>query len=145
MFIDYNLALVVGGGLSFTAALLHLAVVAGGPSWYHLFGAGRGFVRAAQAGRWYPAVITLAIAAVLAVFALYALSAAALMPALLLLRPVLCMITLIYLIRGVAGPLVLRNTGRSDRFIWISSAVCLVFGLVHLLGLVQVWTLLDER
>ena len=56
-----------------------------------------------------------------------------------MLLPALCAITLVYLLRGIAGPFVLANTGRSQRFIVVSSLVCLGFGVVHLVGLVQVW------
>lgn len=135
----YNMALVIAAALSLLAALMHVGVIIRGPSWYHLFGAGDRFVRAAKAGRRFPAVITAGIALVLAAWAAYALSGAGVISRLPLLRPALCVITLVYLLRGMLGPLLLAGTGRSTRFILISSAVCLVFGLVHLLGVVQVW------
>lgn len=136
---EYNLALLIGALLSLLVALMHVGVIIKGPSWYHLFGAGARFVRAAQAGRRFPAAVTAGIALVLAAWSAYALSGAGLIDPLPLLRPALCAITLIYLLRGLLGPFVLAGTGRSARFILISSAVCLVFGLVHLVGLVQVW------
>lgn len=135
----YNMALVIAAALSLLAALMHVGVIIRGPSWYHLFGAGDRFVRAAKAGRRFPAVITAGIALVLAAWAAYALSGAGVISGLPLLRPALCVITLVYLLRGMLGPLLLAGTGRSTRFILISSAVCLVFGLVHLLGVVQMW------
>lgn len=135
----YNMALVIAAALSLLAALLHVAVIIRGPSWYHLFGAGDRFVRAAKAGRRFPAVVTAGIALILAAWAAYALSGAGLFDRLPLLRPALCVITLIYLLRGMLGPLLLAGTGRSTRFILISSAVCIIFGVVHLFGLVQVW------
>jgi hypothetical protein len=36
----YKTSLVVGAGLSIIAALLHMARIFGGPSWYRFFGAG---------------------------------------------------------------------------------------------------------
>ncbi|BEM27283.1 hypothetical protein SME05J_08530 [Serratia marcescens] len=42
-----------------------------------------------------------------------------------------------YRLCGVAGPFALRDTGRSQRFIVVSSLICLGFGLVHLLGMTQ--------
>lgn len=135
----YNTALVIGAGLSLLAALMHVGVIMKGPSWYHLFGAGERFVRAAQAGRKFPAVITMGIALVLGAWSAYALSGAGVIDPLPLLRPALCVITLVYLLRGLLGPFVLAGTGRSVRFIMISSAICLMFGLVHLFGVVQVW------
>ncbi|QQZ41143.1 hypothetical protein IF690_24550 [Pseudomonas sp. SK3(2021)] len=135
----YNMALVIGAGLSLLAALMHVGVIMVGPSWYRLFGAGERFVRAAQAGRWFPAVVTAGIALVLAAWAVYALSAAGVIGPLPLLRPALIAITLVYLLRGLLGPVALAGTGRSRRFIFVSSTICLVYGLVHLFGLVQVW------
>lgn len=135
----YNIALVIAAALSLLAALMHVGVIIRGPSWYHLFGAGDRFVRAAKAGRWFPAVVTAGIALVLVAWAAYALSGAGVFDHLPLLRPALCVITLVYLLRGMLGPLLLAGTGRSTRFILISSAVCLIFGGVHLFGLVQVW------
>ncbi|BBH43528.1 hypothetical protein [Pseudomonas sp. KU43P] len=136
---EYNLALAIGAGLSLLASLMHVGVIMVGPSWYRLFGAGEGFVRAAQAGRWFPAVVTAGIALVLAAWAAYGLSGAGLIAPLPLLGPALCAITLVYLLRGMLGPFALAGTGRSSRFIWVSSAICLVYGLVHLVGVVQVW------
>ncbi|CAI8744189.1 Regulator SirB [Pseudomonas chlororaphis] len=135
----YNMALVIGAGLSLLAALMHVGVIMVGPSWYRLFGAGERFVRAAQAGRWFPAVVTAGIALVLAAWAAYALSAAGVIAPLPLLRPALIAITLVYLLRGLLGPVALAGTGCSRRFIFVSSTICLVYGLVHLFGLVQVW------
>lgn len=136
---EYNMALVIGAGLSLLAALMHVGVIVGGPSWYRLFGAGERFVRAAQAGRWFPALVTAGIALVLGAWAAYALSAAGVIEPLPLLRPALCAITLVYLLRGLLGPFTLVGSGRSVRFVVVSSLVCLVYGLVHLFGLVQVW------
>lgn len=138
----YNLALIIAAALSALAAALHVGTIIAGPSWYRLFGAGERFVRAAESGKRFPAVVTAGIAWVLLSWAAYALSGAQVIGPLPLLRPALCAITLVYLLRGVAGPFVLAGTGRSQRFIVISSLVCLGFGLVHLLGLVQMWDVL---
>lgn len=131
--------LLIGAGLSLTASLLHLCIIAGGPSWYRLFGAGERLSSAAEAGYLYPTVITVCIALVLAVWSAYALSGAGVIQHLPLQRPALCAITAVYLLRGIGGPFLLAGTGHSRRFIMISSAICLVFGLVYLLGLIQMW------
>ena len=138
----YNTALLAAAGLNLLVALMHIGVIIKGPSWYHLFGAGERFVRAAKAGRRFPAVVTAGIALVLAAWSAYALSGAGVIDPLPLLRPALCVITLVYLLRGMLGPFVLAGTGRSTRFIMISSGICVVYGLVHLVGLVQVWNTL---
>lgn len=139
---EYNTALLVAAGLNLLVALMHIGVIIKGPSWYHLFGAGERFVRAAKAGRRFPAVVTSGIALVLAAWSAYALSGAGVIDPLPLLRPALCVITLVYLLRGLLGPFVLAGTGRSTRFIMISSGICVVYGLVHLVGLAQVWNTL---
>ena len=138
----YNLALIVGSGLSTIAALLHLGIILVGPRWYRLFGAGDRFVQAAEAGRLFPTVVTIGIALVLFTWAAYALSGAGVIEQLPLLRPILCAITLVYLLRALLGPRLLAGTGRSRRFIVVSSVICLGYGLVHLLGLIQRWELL---
>lgn len=85
------------------------------------------------------AALSAIAALVLFIWSLYALSGAGLIAPLPLLRPALFIITFIYLLRGVAGPFALRDTGRSQRFIVVSSLICLGFGLVHLLGMTQRW------
>ncbi|WP_194789081.1 hypothetical protein [Pseudomonas sp. UFMG81] len=137
-----NLPLLLGATFSAIAGVLHLAVIAVGPRWYRLFGAGERMARAVEQGRHYPALITLAIATVLLVWSAYALSAAGLIRPLPALLPVICLITLVYLTRGLLGPLLLAGTGRSRRFIAVSSVICLGGGLLHLLGVVQQWLLL---
>ncbi|OLS60767.1 hypothetical protein [Pseudomonas putida] len=136
---DHNLPLIFAATLSLLAALAHLWCIQQGPAGYRLLGAGERMVRAAEKGRKLPTLITLFIAAVLTVWAAYALSGAGVIGPLPLLRPALCLITLVYLLRGILGPVLLRNTGRTGRFIAVSSLICTGYGLVHLLGLVQVW------
>jgi len=136
-----DVALVVAGGADAVAALLHLAVIAGGPPWYRFFGAGERMARAAAAGRWQPAAITLAIATVLAVWAAYAFAGAGLFDGLPLLRPALCAITAVYLLRGaVLVPALIRPRGPATGFAIWSSVICLAIGAAHLVGLVQVWS-----
>lgn len=140
-----HLALGIAGALSALAALLHLAIILGGAPWYRFFGAGERMARLAEAGHAQPALITLGIAVVLLVWAGYAWAAGGWVPALRglpALRWGLLLITAVYLLRGLA-PLVLGLGGLPlTPFLLWSSAICLGFGLVHLLGLVQRWSLL---
>jgi hypothetical protein len=137
---DVNIPLAVGAVLSAIAALLHLGIIAGGPDWYRFFGAGERFARAAEQRKWYPTLVTLAIAAVLGAWAVYALAGAGVIQALPMLRFALVAITAVYLVRGLAyTPLVLAKGGRITPFVAWSSLICLGYGLVHLLGLVQRW------
>lgn len=57
--------LILGGILSALAAVLHVAVIVSGPPWYRFFGAGEAMARAAERGSFTPALVTLAIAAML--------------------------------------------------------------------------------
>lgn len=96
--------------------------------------------RLAAAGHPRPTLFALAIASVLLVWACYALSGAGAIRRLPLLKPVLCAITVIYLLRGL-GFVVLQPffPGNSLTFWLISSGICLLLGLVHLAGLWQRW------
>jgi len=135
-----NPFLLAGASLSALAALLHLACIAFGPSWYRFFGAGERMARRAAQGRRYPMAVTLAIAAVLFTWSLYALSGAGLGPALPFTRLALCAITAVYLLRAVAFPLLRPRIPGNGMAFWLwSSAICLVIGGIHLVGLVQVW------
>lgn len=126
--------------MSALAALAHLGCIVFGGDWYRALGAGERMAQMAEAGLWYPAVVTLGISAVLLCWALYALSGAGLVRRLPLLRVVLCIITVVYLLRGVVFvPLMPLFPGNSVTFWWVSSAICLVIGLVHLIGLRRAW------
>jgi hypothetical protein len=135
-----NIPLAAGAALSAIAALLHLGIIAGGPSWYRFFGAGERLARAAAQRKWYPALITLAIAAVLCAWSAYALAGAGVIGTLPMLKTALVGITVVYLVRGLGyAPLILANGGKVTPFVVWSSLICLGYGLVHLLGLVQRW------
>jgi hypothetical protein len=137
-----NTYLLAGAALSAVAALLHLGCIVFGPSWYRFFGAGERMAQLAAAGHIAPVVITAGIAAVLALWSLYALSGAGVVSTLPLLRTGLCVITGIYLLRGVAG-LVLAALAPGERSVafWCwSSLICLGIGALHLLGTRQVWS-----
>lgn len=137
---SHNIPLILGAVLSGIAALLHICVIFGGPAWYRFFGAGERMASGAAAGHWYPPIVTLLIACMLAVWAAYALSGAGVLQPLPLLAFVLPAITAVYLLRGlvVVALFVFDRRRLSAFWVW-SSLVCLVYGLVHLLGLVQVW------
>lgn len=134
----------IAGLLSFFASALHLAIIFGGPAWYRFFGAGEDMARMAEQGLLQPTLVTLAISAVLAAWGAYAWSAAGILPAFPLLKVSLILITLVYLARGLLGllapfsnhPQVAQN---SQSFWIVSSVLCLIIGLVHLLGVIARW------
>ena len=125
--------------MSLGAALLHLAIIIGGPNWYRYFGAGEEVGRMAAEGRWRPAIITGLVAIGLALCGLYALSGAGLVPSLPLLDIVLCVVAGAYTLRGLAYPVlkVMNSEASTPFFLW-SSIICLIVGVVHLIGLAQI-------
>ena len=141
-----NPYLLAGAALSAIAALLHLACIIFGPAWYRFFGAGERMAHLAAAGRMGPAVVTTGIAGVLAIWSLYALSGAGVIPRLPLVRSVLCAITGVYLLRGVAGFVlaVVAPGERSVAFWCWSSLICLALGALYFVGTRQVWPQLSS-
>lgn len=136
-----NRFLIAGATMSAIGALLHLGCIAFGPSWYRFFGAGERMVQMAEAGQVTPIVVTVFIVAVLGTWSLVALSGAGVITRLPLLRTALGLITAIYLLRGLAG-FVLAVVAPGERgapFWFWSSAICLVIGAVHFIGVRQAW------
>ena len=136
-----NPFLIAGGTMSALAALLHLGCIVFGAPWYRFLGAGERMAQMDLAGHWYPTVATLVITAILLVWSLYAFSGAGAIRKLPLTRVALCAITGVYLLRGVAfAPLLEHFPGNSTTFWIVSSGICLVMGVVHFIGLRQVWS-----
>lgn len=141
-----NPALVWAAMLSFGAALLHLATIAGGEDWYRAMGAGEQMARMARAGDPYPTYLTLFIAAVLSLWGLFALAGAGVIRKLPFTRLALYLIAAVYTLRGLYGLVLagLLGAGMLDapylislgiRFWLVSSLICLGIGLVHIAGL----------
>jgi hypothetical protein len=141
-----NLWLIVGGVLSAAAALLHLGVILGGPSWYRFFGAGEGMARMAELGSPTPALVTAAIAAGLAVWAAYAFAGAGLIRRLPLMRTALVTITAVYLLRGLMPlPILALAPEKIDSFTLWSSLIVLGYGIAYAVGTWRAWALLSMR
>ncbi len=141
--------LVAGGCLSMAAALLHLAVIVGGPDWYRFFGAGEAMALAAERGSPMPALVTLGISILLSVWAAYAFAGAGVIRRLPLIRTALVLISAIYLARGLVllpmlifYPHALSKIGGFD--IW-SSIIVLVFGIAYAIGTWRAWPYLSRR
>jgi len=142
-----NKTLIIGGILSIIASLLHIAIIIGGPDWYRFFGAGEGMAQLAENGSTYPTIITTLIAILLMIWGLYAFSATGIISKLPLLKPVLKIISGIYLLRGVFGiPIViyldhpyLNELEGKMTFMIFSSIISFGCGLFYLIGLIQVW------
>jgi hypothetical protein len=119
-----NYWLIAGGILSAIAALMHIAIIIGGPDWYRFFGAGEGMARAAE----------------LAIWSAYAFSGAGLIPRLPLLQTALVIISSIYLLRALAVvPALLTRTEQSATFWLWSSVIVLIYGLAYAIGTWRAW------
>jgi len=139
MRMDVNGWLVAAAAMSAMAALLHVAVIVGGPAWYRFFGAGERIARLAEAGNANPVVVTLAIAAMLAVWGAYAAAGAGLLKPLPFTAAALVAIATVYVLRGlIVIPVMAVPALRTPFNVW-SSAICLAIGCVHAVGLWQVW------
>ncbi|MGV8894724.1 MAG: hypothetical protein ACOH2K_17670 [Burkholderiaceae bacterium] len=140
--------LIIAGSFNLLAAALHIGVVIGGSSWYRFFGAGESMALMAEKGLMKPTVITLGIAIVLIVWAAYAWSGAGLLPNMPFIKLALSAITAIYLIRGLGGLIAPFATNhpqikQNSIAFWVwSSAICLVVGVFHLIGLIAIWKIL---
>lgn len=138
--------LIAAGKLSAAAALLHLAIIAGGPDWYRFFGAGEGMARMAERGMLRPALITVGIAAILAVWAAYAFAGAGLIRRLPLMRTALVLISCIYLLRGlVLVPLFLFRPATVGAFALWSSLIVLAYGMLYAVGTWRAWPALSAK
>jgi hypothetical protein len=134
----YNWWLIVAGTLSAVASLAHLCCIWGGAPWYRFFGAGERMARQAERGAIAPTIVTSSIATMLALWSAYAFSGAGLIPPLPLLNIGLIIITMIYLLRAAALPLMMRTMpDRGTRFLLTSSAIVLLIGLIHAGGLID--------
>jgi hypothetical protein len=141
-----NKWLLTGGILSTLAALLHLAIIVGGPDWYRFFGAGERMARAAERGYAMPAVYAVAIASILLIWAAYAFSGAGLLRRLPLLRTGLVTISAIYLLRGLAPvPMLFIAPDLIDSFAIWSSLIVLGYGVAHAMGTWIAWPMLHPR
>ena len=76
----------------------------------------------------------------LAIWAAYAFSGAGLIPRLPLLKLALAAISAVYLVRALGYIPLLSATGAPvGTFAWVSSAIVLVYAVVHIMGTAQLW------
>lgn len=132
--------LIAAAALCIIGAVLHIAIIFGGPEWYRSFGAGEAMARAAARGSPMPAVITMGIATVLLAWAAFALSAAGSLPRLPLLPWVLLAIIAVLSMRGLL--IFAPGFWRSDltaAFKFWSSAYVLAMALCFAIGTAQRW------
>ena len=135
-----NMWLFMAAILTFLMAILHICMLVGGPDWYRLFGAGEQMVLLVEYGHWYPTVLTLCVIAILFIWSIFGLSGSGVLPPLLFYKPVLCMITAVFLTRGLCFyPPFHFVDGLSYTFWMWSSLVSLLIGITYLNGLMELF------
>ncbi|MGM0582696.1 MAG: hypothetical protein ACQETL_18610 [Bacteroidota bacterium] len=130
------------------ASVLHIAIILGGPDWYRFFGAGEGMAQLAENGSNYPIIATSIIVLILAIWSLYAFSGAGFIQKLPLLKPILIIISIIFIVRGLFGiPLViildhpyLNELEAKMIFMMISSIISLLLAWFYLKGVIKLNT-----
>lgn len=135
-----NSALVIGATLTGLAALLHFSCIFIGAPAFRFMGAGEPLAQMAEQGHWYPGAVAFVVGAGLSVCVLYALSAAGAVRKLPLVRVVLCLFIAALLLRALAFPWLMPFFPDNGLPFWlVTSSLCLGVGLIHLVGLKQVW------
>jgi len=130
---------------SFIAAALHVGILFGGADWLRFFGAGEEIAQMAERGEAWPYIVTSLIAGVLFIWGLYALKGAGMVQflPLPLLRLGLLAISSVFIIRGLLiVPAVFGVQQFSGMFWVITSSICLIIGLLYVIGLAQRWSAL---
>ena len=136
--------LVAGGLLSAAASLLHVGCIVQGPGWYRFFGAPEPLIRAVENGDPTLHWMTAGIAAILAIWSAYAFAGAGLIRRLPLMRTALVAITAIYLARGLLiVPVAVQLSFEEAPGDYWSSAIVLIYGLVHAAGTWKAWPFLS--
>lgn len=136
------------GIIAFIGALLHIAIMLGGPDWYDFFGAPQGLVQMARDGNLRAPVSCLIIATILFVFAAYAFSAAGLIKRLPMPGIITGLIAVVLIIRGLIFiPLILWNPQmlsrvcdfrNIDTFIVLTSLLCFALGVGYAMAAIFV-------
>lgn len=141
-----NRYLVAGAWCCFAAALAHLGCIVFGGDWYRFFGAGEQMARMAEQGLWYPTLVTSFIVVVLVVWGCYALSGAGVIRRLPLTKLALVLISVVFLLRGVAFVGLMPMFPENSLTFWlVSSAICLLIGGLFAVGTWQQRTMLAGK
>lgn len=131
-------ALILAGTLAALASVAHLVCIVVGARAYRFMGAGERMARASEAGEIRPTLITAAIAGVLFFWAMYAFSGAGIAPQLPLTEPALLLISVVFLLRAFAFPLLRPRFPENSTAFWlVSSGICLVIGILYGVGFVS--------
>lgn len=137
-----NRYLLSGGTFSILVALLHIAIIIGGPDWYRFWGAGERMATLEENGFMLPDILTFFIALIFFIWGLYAYSGAGLIRRLPLLKTALVLISSIYTIRGLLLVTFILSPEHLTVFMLMTSIVSFIAGLIHFIGTKQVWVAL---
>ena len=135
--LDWTRASLILGGIAMVgAAVLHVAIIFGGPAWYAFFGAPPDVVTSAREDTWYAPAVTAVIAAILGIWSAYAFSGAGLLARLPFLRIILALIAGVMLLRGlIIVPFLVMAPDLLTLFDYWSSGICFAIGMLYLTGL----------
>jgi putative oxidoreductase len=134
-----NKYLLSGGTFSILVALLHVAIIIGGPDWYRFWGAGEQMATLEENGSLLPDLLTFFIAIIFFIWGLYAYSGAGLIRRLPLLKTGLVVISSIYTIRGLLLFIDIFSPEHLTVFMLLTSIVSFIVGLTNFIGTKQVW------
>jgi putative oxidoreductase len=150
-----NLPLICAGAVMLVGAILHVAIIFGGPGWYRFFGAPDRLVQMAAEGHWYPVVACLVIATLLLACTAFAFAGAGLIRPLPMNRIALCLIAAILIFRGLVFiPMAvwrpdllgaITSSRGVDTFLVVTSALCLLTGLGYAFGVQRAWNWLGSQ
>jgi hypothetical protein len=141
-----KLLLVISGCCSLGIAVLHLIMIFIGAKAYEYFRAGEEMVRMAESGSAVPAIVTSVIVVIFILFGFYALSAAGMVFRVPFVRTGLCLIAIIYTVRGLFVFFqILKIAEEHESRDMLFSLVSLSVGILYTLSLIYNWTLIPAR
>ncbi|WP_028115199.1 hypothetical protein [Ferrimonas senticii] len=140
-----NRCLIASSACCFFAALAHLGCIVFGPDWYRMLGAGEAMAQMAEQGLWYPTLVTLSIAVILCLWGIFALAGAGVIKKLPFTRPILVVITSVFLLRAFSFSVLMPSFPDNTLTFWlISSGTCLLIGSLFAVGTKQEWSKLTQ-
>lgn len=135
-----NKFLIIAASLDAIAAFLHLACLFIGAPLFRFLGTEAMAVMYESGNTTEPIIVCILLTSILLTWSAYALSGAGVIRKLPLLRTALVAISLIYIGRALAFPVLVPYFPENTMAFWYySSSIVFVMGLLHLIGLVQVW------
>lgn len=139
-----NKYLLSGGTFSILVALLHIAIIFGGPDWYRFWGAGEQIATMEENGSLLPDILTFLLVILFLICGLYTYSGAGLIRRLTLLKTGLVTISSIYTIRGLLLVIDIFGPEKLTIFMLWTSIISFIAGLTHFIGAKQVWSSLSK-